>query len=285
MKELIATLVLMTTTWNTISAQDYITPVPSTDREKPWNEFVWLDVRNGRIGGQAYINADLADGLVLIVVLHGDLLSPNYSYHYRFAQTVAAQASNVVVVGLLRPGYSDERGNRSDGNTLNRTGDNYTAEVVEAVASATKQFKARYGVGSTILIGHSGGAAIAALVLGRHPKVADAALLVACPCDLPAWRAHMMTVRASPIWQWPHQKLSPIDTVSGVQPTSIVELVVGDEDEFVLPEFSRDYVAALREHSVQANVTILPGLGHNIPQQSAVMVMANELIAAMQALN
>jgi pimeloyl-ACP methyl ester carboxylesterase len=124
---------------------------------------VWLDVRNGRIGGRVYITSDLADDPALVVVLHGDLLPSSYSYHYRFAEAVAAQASNVVVVGLLRPGYSDERGNRSDGDMLNQTGDNYTAEVAEAVASATKQLKARYRSGATILIGHSGGAAITAL--------------------------------------------------------------------------------------------------------------------------
>ena len=67
MKELIATLVLMTATWNTISAQHNSNSVPSTDREKPWNEFVWLDVGDGRIGGRAYINADLADEPVLVV--------------------------------------------------------------------------------------------------------------------------------------------------------------------------------------------------------------------------
>ena len=78
---------------------------------------------------------------VLVIVLHGDLLQPDNSYHYGFAQTVAAQNSGVVTVGLLRPGYSDERGNRSDGEILNATGDNYSAEVVNAVASGTQQLK------------------------------------------------------------------------------------------------------------------------------------------------
>ena len=282
MKKLVATLALMAATWSTVSAQDPAPSAPATDREKPRSELVWLDGREGRIGGRAYINADSAEEPVLIIVLHGDLLSPDFSYHYRFAQKMAAQASNVVVVGLLRPGYRDEHGNRSDGDTLNRTGDNFTAEVVEAVASATTQLQDRYRAGATVLVGHSGGAAIAALVLGRHPDVAEAALLVACPCDLPAWRAHMMTMRRSPIWQLPHQGLSPLDNVSGVTSTARVELLVGEEDPVVLPEFSHDYAAALRERSARARVTILPGLGHDILHQPLVAEVANELIATMQ---
>jgi predicted esterase len=195
---------------------------------------------------------------------------------------LAAQASNVVVVGLLRPGYSDERGNRSDGDALSATGDNYTAEVVEAVALATTQIEDRYGTGATILIGHSGGAAIAALVLGRHPDVADAALLVACPCDLPAWRSYMMSVRPNPVWQQPHQGLSPMDETSGVRPTTIVELMVGAEDDVVRLEYSQAYAADLRSRGVEADVTILPSLGHNILQRPPVFGQARELITRMQ---
>lgn len=190
---------------------------------------------------------------------------------------MAAQSSDVVV-GLLRPGYSDERGNRSDGDILNAAGDNYTAAVVETVASATMQIKERYSADATVLIGHSDCAAIAALVLGRHPDVADGALLVACPCDLPAWRAYMMSIRPHPVWQRPHERLPPLTTVSGVRPSSIVKLMVGDEDEIVQPEYSKDYAAALRQRSVEVNVAVLSGLGYNILQRPLVIGRANELI-------
>ena len=39
-----------------------------------------------------------------------------------------------VVVALLRPGYRDHTGERSEGEQGLKTGDNYTPEVVEAVA-------------------------------------------------------------------------------------------------------------------------------------------------------
>ena len=284
MKELVAIALFAITNCNAAAAQDGNTAsVSAASRER--SEFVWLDVAGGRIGGRAFLGGDMDDRPTLVVVLHGDLLEPGNSYHYGFARTVAERASNVISVGLLRPGYSDERGNRSDGEILNATGDNYTPEVVEAVAEATRQMRDRYRAGATILIGHSGGAAIAALVLGRHPDVADAALLAACPCDLPAWRAYMMSVRPNPVWEQPHRGLSPLDATAGVRPTSLVELMVGEDDEVVRAEYSEDYVTALRARDVEANVTILSGLGHNILQRPPVISMAIELITRVQTID
>jgi pimeloyl-ACP methyl ester carboxylesterase len=212
-----------------------VTTAQSSER----SELVSFDVAGARMTGRAFKSAEANRDPALVVVLHGDLLEPGNTYHYGFARTMAYEAPNIVAVGLLRPGYSDERGNRSDGDALTATGDNYTAEVVAAVAAATEQLKSRYRASTTILVGHSGGAAIAALLLGRYPDIANASLLVACPCDVPAWRKYMMSVRQNPIWQRPHQGLSPMDFVTGVNSSTTVELVVGDEDLVVLPEYSR----------------------------------------------
>jgi pimeloyl-ACP methyl ester carboxylesterase len=243
------------------------------------SELVSLDVAGGRMTGRAYKSAESNAGPALVVVLHGDLFESGNTYHYGFARTMASDTPNMVAVGLLRPGYSDERGNRSDGDALTATGDNYTAEVVAAVAAATEQLKSRYRARKTVLVGHSGGAAIAALLLGRYPDIADASLLVACPCDVPAWRKYMMSVRPNPVWQRPHRGLSPMDFVKDVKPSTTVELVVGDEDQVALPDYTQKYAAALRARGVDVRVSILPGLGHNILQRPAVIRMASELIA------
>jgi pimeloyl-ACP methyl ester carboxylesterase len=76
----------------------------------------------------------------------------------------------------LRPGYKDDTGEQSEGKRGLTTGDNYTPEVVDAVASATDQLRTRFHPARTVLVGHSGGAAIAANVLGRWP------LAVQGPC-------------------------------------------------------------------------------------------------------
>lgn len=254
----------------------------STAQSDGRGELVSLGIAGSRVNGRAFKSAESNPNPALVVVLHGDLLEPADTYHYAFARTMAAEAPNVVAVGLLRPGYSDEQGHRSDGDALTATGDNYTAEVVAAVAAATEQLKVRYRARTTILVGHSGGAAIAALLLGRHPDIANASLLVACPCDVPAWRQHMMSVRPNPIWERPHRGLSPMDFVANVNPSTMVDLVVGGEDQVVLPEYSQQYAAALRARGVDARVSILPGLGHNILQRPAVIRRASELIARVR---
>jgi alpha-beta hydrolase superfamily lysophospholipase len=234
------------------------------------------------MAGRVFKSADTTAHPVLAIVLHGDLLDARDSYHYRFAQTMAAQSQNTVAVGLIRPGYGDEAGQRSDGNALLATGDNYTADVVDAVADAARQLKARYDARAIVLIGHSGGAAISALMLGRHENVADAALLVACPCDVPAWRSYMNTVRPGPIWQRPHQGLSPMDFASRVNPAAIVELLVGANDQVVRTEYSEKYATLLKARGAAASVSILPGLDHNILLRPPVLEAGRALIARVQ---
>ena len=73
-----------------------------------------------------------------------------------------------------------------------------------------------------------------------------------------------------------------MDFVKDVNASTTVELVVGDEDQVVLPDYSQRYGAALRARGVDARVSILPGLGHNILQRPAVIRMARELIARVR---
>jgi pimeloyl-ACP methyl ester carboxylesterase len=68
-----------------------------------------------------------------------------------------------------------------------------TPRVVEDVAAAIHGLQAQHHPRATIFVGHSGGAAIMADLLGRHPSIASAALLVACGRDpvkgLARWKA------------------------------------------------------------------------------------------------
>lgn len=73
-----------------------------------------------------------------------------------------------------------------------------------------------------------------------------------------------------------------MDFVTNVNASTMVDLVVGDEDHVVLPDYSHKYAAALRARGVDARVSILPGLGHNILQRPAVIRMASELIARVR---
>ena len=73
-----------------------------------------------------------------------------------------------------------------------------------------------------------------------------------------------------------------MDFVTNVNASTMVDLVAGDEDQVVLPDYSQKYAAALRARGVDARVSILPGLGHNILQQPAVIRMASELVARVR---
>jgi pimeloyl-ACP methyl ester carboxylesterase len=233
---------------------------------------LWLNDGGLRLKTKIYKSANLTDRPVLLLVLHGDLLeaAPEPTYTYLFARRAAAQMDNLIAAAVLRPGYSDDAGDRSDGSRGLATGDNYTPQVVSAVADAVRELKARFHPLATVLAGHSGGSAIAADVLGREPAEADGTLLVSCPCNVPEWRKHMARAqfrRTGPLsllFLLPVHSLSPLDRVDYVPRSAHVRMVVGSEDPTTPVKFTEEYANKLRGHGVDARVTIAPGLGHNI---------------------
>jgi pimeloyl-ACP methyl ester carboxylesterase len=255
-----------------------------------------LDVSAGRLKAEAYSSKPLSAHPVLLVVLHGDLPDPTPSYQYAFAQLVTQGSDapslpqfirdklgdwkpipDILAVGILRPGYRDNAGDRSDGDMGNAAADNFTPEVVDAISLAIDGLRQRFGARRVVLVGHSGGAAIAADVLGRHPRSADAALLVACGCDPNATRAEMRKVRGSPIWRGPTRSLQPLDLAPGVRTDTIVRLIVGANDQNALPKYSVRYAEVLKQRGVDAQVIHVPSVGHNIlltaPVLSALAVL------------
>jgi hypothetical protein len=118
----------------------------------------WFNVPDGRLKGRLYSSATLSKHPVLIVVLHGDLPAPPPSYHYDFAQAATEgfdavkslpqsvrplfgsgpDNRDLVAAALLRPGYTDLAGDRSEGNMGYGAGDNYTPRVVDDVAAAMR---------------------------------------------------------------------------------------------------------------------------------------------------
>jgi pimeloyl-ACP methyl ester carboxylesterase len=177
----------------------------------------------------------LSERPVLLVALHGDL---GTGYEDRFASQ-AASGRDVVGVGLLRPGYRNRKGNTSDGERGFTTGDNYNARNTDAIAAAIAELKRKYHPRKTVLAGHSGGAAIVANIVGRHPDVADEALLIACPCDVDAWREHMLRRNKFEGFRGKIDTLSPIDQLTGVRVP--VTLIAGTKDDVAPPDLSERY--------------------------------------------
>jgi alpha-beta hydrolase superfamily lysophospholipase len=150
---------------------------------------IWVTTTQ-RLKTKVYESAGLSASPTLVVVVHGDSPFLGPTYQYWFAQAAAVAIPDAVVAAMLRPGYDDGE-ERSDGMRGETTGDNYTPEVLDAVATAILELKARYGPRRVVLVGHSGGSAIVGSLIGRREGMADAVLLVSCVCDLEVWRKHM----------------------------------------------------------------------------------------------
>jgi len=161
------------------------------------------------------------------------------------------------------------------------TGDNWTPEVVNAVADMLSELKGRYHPRRVIGIGHSGGAAIIGDLLGQHGAEVDGALLVSCPCDVTAWRKHMQSVKGGALWERPVRSLSPLALVDGVPASAKVWLLVGADDQVTPSTLTSAYADALRHRNVTVNVTIAPGLGHRILLEPIAMERLKEVAATV----
>jgi pimeloyl-ACP methyl ester carboxylesterase len=200
---------------------------------------------------------------VLVVILHGDAPFAKPSYQDTLAQRIAARYPEVVAVAILRPGYADPQGNTSDGVRGQTTGDNYNATNTDAIAAAIDRLRSTFHARRLILVGHSGGSAISANILGRHPALANAALLVSCPCDVTAWRAHMLAKTKFAGFGGPVVTLSPIDLVAKVSASVPVTMMVGDSDDVAPPALTRAYEARAKQLGKRVHVVMVHG-GHEI---------------------
>lgn len=146
--------------WPTINTSAACQHLPQSEAA-PAGEVLWVKANGLRLKTTIYRSAKLSSHPVLIVVLHGDLLGvraiPRQTYHYVFAHDATMKMDDLVVAALLRPGYRDDTGEQSQGERGLTTGDNYTPEVVDAVAQVIDQLKGKFHPARTVLAGHSGG--------------------------------------------------------------------------------------------------------------------------------
>ncbi|UOQ73557.1 alpha/beta hydrolase family protein [Hymenobacter cellulosilyticus] len=241
---------------------------PASETDKPAAQTTpageWIGTGEQRLWTQTYRSAQLTDHPTLLLVLHGDAPFNRPAYQYALARQVAQANTNVVAVGLLRPGYTDPAGHKSAGERGEATGDNYTPAVIDALAAALTTLKARYQAGRVVVAGHSGGAAITANLLGRHPGLADAALLASCPCNVAVWRAHMKRQVGGPVWDLPTQSVSPEQVVARIPAATRITLLTGTVDSIAPPALTQEYYGRLQRQGIPAKLRELPAQGHEI---------------------
>jgi poly(3-hydroxybutyrate) depolymerase len=188
----------------------------------------------------------------LLVYLHGDSSRGGlFDRHFKYFTPLAS--ADTVFVGMIRPGYVDAKKNASTGDRMGG-GDNYTAHNVDAVANALQALKAKYHARRLVVIGYSGGAATAGVILGRHPELIDDAVLIACPCDLNIrHQEHPNQFRRS---------ISPHEVASSVFKTVQLTAITGDADVNTAPEQVTGYIATLKAHGVKARYIEVPKATH-----------------------
>lgn len=200
-----------------------------------------------------------AERTSLIIFIHGDGYRRDPSdygpsdYMHRIAQQFGEKG--VVAVGLIRPGYYDSKENHSTGNSY-REGDNYRPDVIATVAAAVKVLKNHYKAEYVVLAGHSGGSAISGVIIGKYPGLVNAAVLGACPCNVPDWRFR----RGRKNWRF---SLSPHDFIGGIDKKTTIFAVTGGNDGNTESVLARDYVASLRSAGIDATYIEVPEVGHN----------------------
>lgn len=218
---------------------------------------------------------------VLIAMLHGDRGGQLEQRHVEAWTRVGRSllAEDRVVVFMIRPGYRSPAGDSS--GFANPQDDDYTPANVERVAGALATLRRDLRPERVLLVGHSGGAATSALVLGRHPGVADAAVLLGCPCDVPPWRAHRSAQRGQAYRPWA-ASLNPLTFIGGIPEGTPVLAATGERDDNTLPIFAQRWSEAAGARRVNARAEAVPGLDHaSILHWSDLPARVDALIAAL----
>jgi len=228
---------------------------------------------------RSYVSSGTLNQPTMVLVLHGDAPFGKPSYQYAIARKIAKENKNVVAVGILRPGYTDNEGNRSKGERGMATGDNYTKEVLASVNALAKQLRKKYKPSKVILVGHSGGAAISANLLAEYAGTYAAALLISCPCDLHLWRKHMKTLQPDTnIWDIKVSSPSPIEEIKRIDDDTKIMIVHGTNDRSVPINIINKYAKALKANKNKVSFTPLKNQGHEIAFNPTVFEAVKELI-------
>jgi len=254
------------------------TLVPPAHGQSSLTSTLWVQGGPFRLKTAVFRGADSNSLPTLVVVLHGDSPFGKPDYQDRFAARVAAAHPSVIAAAILRPGYTDPQGHTSEGARGQMTGDNYNAGNTDAIAAAIDGLKQRFHARRVVVVGHSGGAAIAANILGRHPSLAQAALLVSCPCDVQRWREHMFRKTGFAGFRGEIETLSPLKQLAGVFPGVTIRMVVGEKDDVTPPALSETYRAAAGKIGKPVTLTELAGETHDILLLPAILTELARLL-------
>jgi len=222
----------------------------------------WIFGAGFCLAAKTYAPPDAPPSKPVVVVIHSDN-GGRMGNKYELIAKKIADNLRVVAVALLRPGYR-RGGNNADmisEGTAHKNDDDYSRENVDIIAGTVMSLRAQYPGRKVLLVGHSGGAALSALVLGIHPHAADGAVLAGCPCDIANWRSWRNTSVGNDLF-W-SRSLSPDHYVEGIPLDTVLIALNGTEDSNTLPKFADAYIKSAIGHGVAgARFFTVPGANH-----------------------
>ncbi len=229
---------------------------------RPADNLTYVQGEDECLAIQTYLPEAAGSGKTLVVVLHGDL-SGGGSADYIFPVAEQAASDGAIGIAMMRLGYPG--GGRSSTGIASRREDRsqiYTPDEMDEIAAATRRLKDHHGANDIVMIGHSGGAVMAGVILGRHPGLVQRALLLACPCDIPTWR--QMRNR-NPL---PNAE-NPIRYIDRIPAGTMIRLVTGSGDTNTRTSLAADYAATASTAGIDAVFIEVPGAGHNLNDDMA----------------
>ncbi len=155
-------------------------------------------------------------------------------------------------VYLGRPCQYLTRARQSNCRMRYWTGDRFAPEVIEATSAAIDQLRLRFAANKVVLIGYSGGGAVATLASVGRDDVAEL-ITVAGNLDHRRWTRAQ---RLSPL----SGSLNPADCRHRLAHLRQTHLV-GERDTTITPDIARDFVAQA-QWVIEPRVVVVPGFDH-----------------------
>ncbi|MCB5188862.1 alpha/beta hydrolase [Methylobacillus caricis] len=208
----------------------------------------------------AFVPPDLPRSDTLTIYIEGDGLAWVNSYTPSFDPTprnplalkLALDDPNHHAVYLARPCQYVDAEDRKNCSTRYWTNERFAPAVVASIDRAITQLKQRYGALHLVLVGYSGGGAVAALVAARRHDIKKL-ITVAGNLDTAAWTSQQqlspLTGSLNPADAWP-------------QLASVPQLhYAGEHDNVIGPVLTKSYQNRFPREKLP-EIVIIPGFDH-----------------------
>ena len=188
----------------------------------------------------------------LVIFIHGDQVETKNIYFDTFASEFVQP--DILLISITRPGWTNIKDHKSEGKLNISNGDNYIPkEDVDPIYRVIKKLKKKFKTLETLVVGHSGGAAITGILYGRFTKLVDSAILISCPCIVPLWRRdyyNNIIKKTNKLFCMPKFKShSPHQYVKKISSNLKIHIFAGNQDKNTLPIYSEEYQILLKQNN------------------------------------